>query len=440
MIFKNSLFRLSLVLIFIQQILLAISTWYIADAGKRVSLEQIDDAKFSIIYFFIFAILAYISSSIASLVSAKLKNNIWHQYIIKSIQDTSQDTLYSSEHNAKKTIHWLTGEAPSSINFATTFYLESFSIILNVAFTLFVFYLTLGNTISTALLFALLLSLVLVILLKKKIFTLSNQLQQTNLSVLTFVEPLWNKNIFGNRLMKNEAFKDLDAKMQIYTKTTIHYAYIEQFIACTPIVIGVLIIIGFLLTASPQHIAIGTMVAILPRSLQLFGNVHALSICGSQYLMVKTKIKNLINFTQSLHKSDLENQIDDNKLTILNIRSNIPIGVSSLVNNIISHKSHGGRYLIKGANGSGKSSLLKLIKNILPDSIMLSPNILFSLNENSLSTGQMQLEQLYQILQSEVPCLLLDEWDANLDLVNTQHIDQLIDEKSRNCLIIEVRH
>ncbi len=36
--------------------------------------------------------------------------------------------------------------------------------------------------------------------------------------------------------------------------------------------------------------------------------------------------------------------------------------------------------------------------------------------------------------------LMLDEWDANLDESNRRKIDQLLDEASREMVVIEVRH
>ncbi|MFC0130508.1 hypothetical protein [Ralstonia solanacearum] len=40
----------------------------------------------------------------------------------------------------------------------------------------------------------------------------------------------------------------------------------------------------------------------------------------------------------------------------------------------------------------------------------------------------------------EVQCILLDEWDANLDQDNTTGIDAVLDALASTKMIVEVRH
>ena len=93
-----------------------------------------------------------------------------------------------------------------------------------------------------------------------------------------------------------------------------------------------------------------------------------------------------------------------------------------------------------GANGAGKSSFLKAIKEMAEDALLLNPETSFLDADSSLSTGQRRVKEIENALSMAPTLLMLDEWDANLDGDNCRKIDQLLDEASRKMVVIEVRH
>lgn len=42
--------------------------------------------------------------------------------------------------------------------------------------------------------------------------------------------------------------------------------------------------------------------------------------------------------------------------------------------------------------------------------------------------------------KSDVDVIILDEWDANLDNINKNYLDELINELAMEKLVVEVRH
>lgn len=85
------------------------------------------------------------------------------------------------------------------------------------------------------------------------------------------------------------------------------------------------------------------------------------------------------------------------------------------------------------------------LKNYLKDkSFYFSPsmNTFYTSTFNKAnSTGETVLNQIYEIInQTDLPILLLDEWDANLDFENMQKIDTLLSVLSKDRCIVEVRH
>ena len=99
-----------------------------------------------------------------------------------------------------------------------------------------------------------------------------------------------------------------------------------------------------------------------------------------------------------------------------------------------------GRFLITGCNGSGKSSLLRVMKALLQEAVLLGPGIQLAPHEIRGSTGESQIEMIEMFMQQKVKVFLLDEWDANLDMMNTNTIDARLNDLAQDALIVEVRH
>ena len=134
----------------------------------------------------------------------------------------------------------------------------------------------------------------------------------------------------------------------------------------------------------------------------------------------------------------LEKRINWDKLRI-SIRATV-VPLETLIESLPSH----GRYTIKGENGSGKSSLLLLIKLLKGREAFYLPakhELSFQLSKDGFSTGQLVRKTLHELLEKlDTEIVLLDEWDANLDTVNQQQLSQLIDQLSQKKCVIEVRH
>jgi ABC-type transport system involved in cytochrome bd biosynthesis fused ATPase/permease subunit len=111
---------------------------------------------------------------------------------------------------------------------------------------------------------------------------------------------------------------------------------------------------------------------------------------------------------------------------------------------IIQHTGTPGRITLRGENGSGKSTVLGLVKQSLCERAFLLPthsHLNFTSEKNKYSTGETLKKRLVEILDKvEVDVLLLDEWDANLDKENRQILSDLIDQIAEVKCVIEVRH
>lgn len=100
---------------------------------------------------------------------------------------------------------------------------------------------------------------------------------------------------------------------------------------------------------------------------------------------------------------------------------------------------------MRGPNGSGKTTLLLGLKAADPDNTLYLPVSFEQLAWRSaldgLSSGERMMRVLAEVGEMpEVRCLLLDEWDANLDQGNIRRADAALAELAQRKVVVEVRH
>lgn len=176
---------------------------------------------------------------------------------------------------------------------------------------------------------------------------------------------------------------------------------------------------------------------ILSYTYQLLGYVF-------RWTMHKSKLMALYRSIQPSRDSHLEmaKKIKWDKIQFTNQVS--LAGPLTSHHDIIQHTAQPGRITLRGENGSGKSTALILVKNGLGDRAFLLPThnqLNFASEKNKYSTGESLRMRLTEILEKvDVDVLLLDEWDANLDMDNREKLSKLIDEIAEKKCVIEVRH
>lgn len=104
-----------------------------------------------------------------------------------------------------------------------------------------------------------------------------------------------------------------------------------------------------------------------------------------------------------------------------------------------------GRVLIKGENGSGKTSLLAIMKEKYRDkAVYYNPRFTLAWEDvedtQHMSQGQKTMMEIEKLKKTTADYILLDEWDAFLDDDNMEKADNILQELSNFKSIIEVRH
>lgn len=438
---SNRYFISGIVLIIAQQLALAISTYYIAMAGAALSLQDYPLLKTRIILFFSFALLGYVISSAVEFISARLKVDLWEKYIFSVYEHLRHNQALSSEANRKNVQGWLGSEVPTTLDGTVNLYFGMTSVYSNIIATIYVFYWVLGIDIAVVMATSILLSYFLVKAMKSRINLCATQIQQKRLEVVKRASSLWDYYLNANSSMIEQRETSSRSLIADFLATSLYYVRLEQLAACLPICMAVALILVYL-QGLPLNQAVpwGMIVATLPRSLQVFGNVHSMSLYNSKYLYFRQRISNLLDFTSTLESLNLDQQVARAQLSIRNTQDGQVIAIDQLFDDIRSASRLTGRLLISGKNGAGKSSLLKLLKSEFTESILLPNHTGFHEAEGPLSTGESQVKQLLHVLEQKAPLILLDEWDANLDMQNKILVGHILNQKAAETLIIEVRH
>lgn len=439
MISKNKFLKAAIVLVLVQQILLAISTYLVALAGKSLGNGKAADTLLYIMWFFIIALLAYISSSFNNFLVLKLKNSLWKDYIQLFFKKHCLTQDFNTIENKNQTTAWLSGEANLTIEEISYFIIDTVSMYLNVVFTFAIFLFTLGRIYSAIIAISLVSSLILVSLLNNKIEQLASKSQTERLSINTYLPTHWEYLLNSSTKFLNNSQKELNSRLQSLFVTLEKYTLWEQLLATIPIIISVPLLVFYIFSSqSTQNLAkLGVLLAVLPRTLQLLGNVHELSISNSRLIFIRSKYKRLLSF--SLIENKPESNITAEKIQIFDGITRRYISTHEL-QEIVKHKRFYGRVLITGDNGSGKSSLIKTLKSLEKNSVIISPESEFNFQQIKASTGQRQLEKINFFLQEDFNVIFLDEWTANLDTANINMINNLLNEAATRMLIIEVVH
>lgn len=440
MLIKDKFLITSMSLVVLQQIILGCSTFFIARAGANIATGEFDAAASNVTLFFMFALLGYCMSSLAELSRVRGSNAIWSRYINKVLRDTNHNTAFSSEKNKQKYESWMIGEAHDTIDYGSSFCVGFMSIVLNVIITVSVFYLVIGPLLAGTIIIGMAIAGGFTYFFKRKVEQLAVDIQEGRSSIAEVLGPLWNSHFFGSKKLYGTEAGNMAACMRSYFSSKIQYSKLEQVVACVPVFISVIMLIAYVQLRPPYEAALwGAIVAVLPRTLQLFGSVHSLIVYSTQAVMLKKRLSNLSSFVGSLSLRDLDASIMKQEIVIKDVSNSSNVSMEHLLDRVKVDNPIG-RIMISGANGVGKSTLLMSIKKDFPNSIMLTPMGPIFSTKKELSSGQSQFFRIREIFNDPSSILLLDEWDANLDSVNIAAIEELIDVLSKKHLVIEVRH
>lgn len=187
------------------------------------------------------------------------------------------------------------------------------------------------------------------------------------------------------------------------------------------------------------------LAVVMPQLVQTLVETSQMLDNVTWYLGIRGRVA-WLNETLVEQTADLTQRFDTALIRLARKREGVWVDVPLTgAGDVISLTREPGRYAIAGANGSGKTSLLLHLKDIMKDRAFYLPAqaFLFPAMRTGLSTGQRKLRDLrstFETTKGRVPVILLDEWDANLDPANRERVSAEIDELALRHAVVEVTH
>lgn len=477
----NSDFKGSIAALIIQQLMVALSTYFIANLGS--SAAGGGNIVLPLCLFLGLSFFVFIPEYFAKTRLKSAKNNTIKKYI-ETFSDVHHDKpeMYTDNDKRKEFAPWVTNQVTETVEEVYNTIYQGVSDISNITFNTIALsiavdpYMVPGYFVGGCLLLGT------AIYYKNPLEKSADTAQSAKLSFNSNLSIGWDNITIGNRYnlsLWNKKFSDLwktfnssSLKEESFTQRA---ASIGMLVTLVPIAGN----IAYLFIADRNNpVKMAAYISTLPRQVVVVQNVQYLATAIVKWPGIYQKYCNL---NKSLEKVTFD--VDTilftrihgeivcfqdkkrlNEVVFKELKNDGNVAVKENPNVVAFNKfkiliedSKKGRFTIQGKNKAGKSTVLCLLKSVFGNNALyLPPNskLLFNGTDNqSFSTGEAMISNLTEIFkglkqgnqllqpdgQKEL-ILLLDEWQANLDEDNAEELSQQINEIAKSRVVVEVIH
>lgn len=446
-IFINRFFGATFIFIIIQQMIVASSTFWIAQLGNVIAEGKAFQTP--LFYFISSLVVVYLPGILSLIYLERGKFESFFRYVNQFIKIHSNK---GSERNTKELkgtcFPYLTSEGLNIIEEICRFFYDAISMVLNVFLNVLVIAFVLEKGFLLAYGVSLLLAIISLKFNSEKITQNSDQAQKARVRLKDNLLLGWDniliKNQYNFTLWRGEFDERLNQARQTAVKTqqlSQLSATLTMLVTMIP-VLGLIIYLFFREHAHLTYLAI--LVSTLPRQIQVLQCTHTIVSYATEWSALKARLQSLATSLQGWDEPNLKNRIQWDSIKLMSD------GVQKKVKKFedieeVTHQFQPGRFTIRGPNGCGKSTLLLGIHQAQSlQSFYLPPHSELSFKHDQYqvsSTGEKTKRNIEEIKNLKVCSIILfDEWDANLDSAAIQEISALLDEIAQTKCLIEVRH
>ena len=447
----NRSLKIALVFALIQQILVALSTYFIAMLAQRVAEGDAtafngimhSNAWWYLLGFVVCLIVVYVPAYFASVFLQRAKFDALFAYTAQVDSHFYGKSVLFNDPNKDTFTALVSQESKLSLDDSLDFLFDFVSLGLNITLNLLVLVTVIDTALLWAYLFGSVLALLVVRLGKSTLSGYAHTAQTHRIALLSTLSNLWDNAVLGNRYNHTHFSKKQHAAHHLAKTADIKSVAMNHLFAnlgMLSLMLPVLGLIVFLFIQQPNPAQLALLVATLPRQIQMLQMAYSLIGHLSQIAMVKARLTGLMAlFDNKLPTPDyLDKYIDPHAITIAQTGQ-------SLADFNLNHLPKTGLLTLTGDNGTGKSCFLLKLKQLLGEKAYYLPvqhHLAFAQSLQTLSTGQKLIHALNELIEhsTAIEVLLLDEWDANLDSTNRNQLAMLIQSLTTQCLVIEIRH
>lgn len=449
-IFHGSNIIWCVVFLFSQQIIVALSTLWIVCLSESIVKNQ--PFLIYLILFIASLFVVFIPGIYSLIYLEKAKFDSLNDYVGKFIAHfKNYPTLYSDNNFRSKQETWLTNEGQLVINEAFNIAYNWATSTINILFNIMV----VGIVISLNLLISYVISFALLSLLfifsRKNIAHAAESAQINRKSMYQILLSGWDNIVIGNDYNLNKWYSYFSNNFHLARKSAVSLEARTQLFSSLAMAAALLPVVGTIAWLfyinKDNSVLLAALVVTLPRQIQVLQNMHSLASYAFHWHGVKTKLINLMGSIKDIQWKNNEGIISDRIIWgEISINANNCEEKAESMDELLHlvQKNTKGRITIRGKNGSGKSTVVSLIKQILSEKAFYFPvnsNLVFNSFQNNKSTGEKIVSYIEELIENmSEKIIILDEWDANLDTNNLKEISTKIDSLSiKNC-VIEIRH
>ncbi|UOF00056.1 ATP-binding cassette domain-containing protein [Bdellovibrio reynosensis] len=436
----NKKFALYLfVLVTVQQALAALSTAALGLAGKEVG----NGTTFLsyVIAFFVFSTLPHVLNVPIRKIEFAGYLDIYFEYLKKQLLQHSGASVKWQNHNKKEKFQTAIGpDAEGYIATASLCFADMYLFGAQIVFTIVSLSIVVDHTFAWAYLAVGVLSFILFQFCAKTLEKYIQAEQTNKLEFFSYLLKSWD-NIFLNNPSINQAYTNkLTDKFRLARAGVSNSGFVSESIVLLLTLVASLPIYALVIWLALQNLKnaayLAALLVTVPRQIMVIGYFRAFFQQVAHFKAAMLRLNSLVE-ASTLTDTEIVSRISIAKVS-LNAQ---PVDSVQSVEKMVKEKSTG-RHVITGENGAGKSTLLLHLNSVLPASFYLpsAPQLEIGQDMGGESTGQRMLKHLEFVGSLDVPVLLLDEWDANLDKDNRALVSEVLEQIAKKSVVVEVRH
>jgi hypothetical protein len=444
LVFRNYAAALTLLLIVVHQALIASSVYFLA---KVVENFGSDGPYATYLVLYMAAMIVPFIPGCLSFIAMQQWINHAHLNITTQLVNAARDKvqLYRSAAQRETFDSAVSRNAFGSVSSYIAMSHDFFSLLFNSVFSMAVIgfllprELMLGYTISFVAAFAV------IWLFNSPAQRRSAEVEDQYAEYGNCLARAWDNATAGNQHNYENWLQDRDKKGWAYYRGALKLASLKQVgnvsIALASLLPTAYLIHFMVTTHSAAPAVLAVVIVNLTRIFHILNSLGTLIYQMLEWTAMKARLSYLFNIEDAMASPP---ELPDAPAGSMTINGKTVVDFASVIGQI--REAGCGRFTVRGANGTGKSTLLLAMKQAYSQAAFFLPTANSRLNWQGnyerRSTGQRMRAVLDEICSSTqgLKYLLLDEWDANLDSANREQLDGLLASMSRQFVVVEVRH
>jgi hypothetical protein len=453
-----------------EALLAALTTWLMIRAGRAVTNDTF--MARDLIWIFVAQSASYLAGALSWYFAERAGFRAFGRYMLQFARDNRCYTRLLPDKQAREQVEpFLTSTTFTNI-FNFMYEMEDqLKLLLGLIFNSIVLGVEIdaGLPAAYAATFAILMAIQWSV--RRRIADIYLENQRQNNRVIAHGYTAWDNVFSGNRYNWRLWLGGFKSKLRDCFRAQVNAIMAREGLSAIGGIIGLAIVFStmtyvVIANAGDTEVLIA-LAATLPRQIEMTNHVHQLTSGWNDVLALWTRLGGVARSMRPEPDPNFDRRIKFDRLVLREDgRGNICSSVDGAMLLVLAKRR--GRVLVRGGNGTGKSTLLAALKAEIKNRAYYWPTsdrLAFrfdaqtsrdelhafdddedeprprKLKHAGFSSGERQLRSLEEIVEhTDAAIYLLDEWDANLDPSNRATADALVEQLAQRARVIEISH